>query len=82
MGISVYALTTRLRNSGVTFEGLVDDLKRDLAQAMLAKGRTISETDAALGFMDQSALTRAFRRWSGRTPARWRAERAGPAEGS
>ncbi len=28
------------------------------------------------------AFTRAFKRWLGRTPARWRAERAGPAEGS
>jgi len=76
LGISVYALTTRLRNSGVTFEGLVDDLKRYLARAMLAKGRTIGETGAALGFMDQSGFTRAFKRWTGATPARWKAQRA------
>jgi len=75
LGVSVYALTTRLRNSGTSFESLVDGVKRDLAKDMLAKGRMVRETGAALGFADQSAFTRAFKRWTGATPARWQAER-------
>jgi AraC-like DNA-binding protein len=30
-----------------------------------------------LDYADASAFTRAFRRWSGATPARWRATRGG-----
>ncbi len=44
---------------------------------MLRDGKTIAETAARLGFADQSAFTRAFKAWSGATPARWRAERGG-----
>ena len=31
----------------------------------------------ALDYADPSAFTRAFRRWSGTTPAQWRANTAG-----
>jgi len=34
----------------------------------------VSEVAAALDYADASAFTRAFRRWSGTTPAQWRAE--------
>ena len=36
----------------------------------------VRQIAAALDYADASAFTRAFRRWSGTTPARWRARRA------
>jgi len=41
------------------------------------KDKSIAEVAAALGFAEPSAFTRAFKAWSGATPARWRAERVG-----
>jgi AraC-like DNA-binding protein len=45
----------------------------EAAQSLLLKGGSIAEIAAQLGFAEQSAFTRAFRAWSGTTPARWRA---------
>jgi AraC-like DNA-binding protein len=36
----------------------------------------VREVAATLDYSDASAFTRAFRRWSGRTPSHWRAEQA------
>jgi len=41
------------------------------------KDKKIAETATILGFAEQSAFTRAFKAWSGTTPARWRADRGG-----
>jgi AraC-like DNA-binding protein len=38
----------------------------------------VSEIAAALDYADASAFTRAFRRWSGTTPAAWRARQTHP----
>ena len=76
MGLSKHALTSRLKASGVTFAKLADETLLELAESLLIKGRPISEVSVALGFADKSAFTRAFKKWAGTTPARWRAERA------
>ena len=41
------------------------------------KDKRIADIAEILGFADQSAFTRAFKAWSGTTPARWRAARSG-----
>jgi len=56
--------------------GLAEEAKFEAAQSLLMKDRKIAEIAAALGFAEPSAFTRAFKAWSGATPARWRAERA------
>jgi AraC-like DNA-binding protein len=35
-------------------------------------GMEVTQVAAALDYADTSAFTRAFRRWSGTTPGRWR----------
>jgi AraC-like DNA-binding protein len=42
------------------------------------KDKTIAEVTKMLGFAEPSAFTRAFKTWSGATPARWRAARRQP----
>ena len=70
-------LQRRIAQHGPPFNTLVDDSRRDLAK------RLLSDTDFSLievafmtGFSEQSALTRAFKRWVGRTPGAYRADPA------
>ena len=77
LGVSERTLVHRLDARGLTYSGLADEAKFEAAQSLLRKGETIAETAARLGFADQSAFTRAFKSWSGATPARWRTERGG-----
>ena len=52
-----------------------DTLRRDLAfEALADPGRTIADVAAATGFAEPSAFYRAFRKWSGRSPADYRDE--------
>jgi AraC-like DNA-binding protein len=74
-GIHRRTLHRRLKREGVTFDALVEDVRADLAQELLAMRDTpLSEIAARLGYGDVSAFSRAFRRWFGTTPARWRSE--------
>jgi AraC-like DNA-binding protein len=81
LGVNARTLAHRLETFGVTFSGLADEVRFDAAQGLLLRGRRIAEIAAALGFAEPSAFIRAFKAWSGTTPARWRAARngAGPA---
>lgn len=67
-------LARRLEVSGTRFQELVDEVRFEIARQMLA-GSTmeVARISAALGYADPSAFARAFRRWSGTSPARWRA---------
>jgi AraC-like DNA-binding protein len=77
LGLSARTLANRLESYGVSYSSLLDEARYEAAQSLLAKGGRIAEIAAALGFAEQSAFTRAFKAWSGATPARWRAERGG-----
>jgi AraC-like DNA-binding protein len=74
-GIHRRTLHRRLKREGVTFDALVENVRADLAQELLAARDTpLSEVATRLGYCDVSAFSRAFRRWFGTTPARWRSE--------
>jgi AraC-like DNA-binding protein len=48
----------------------LDDVRAELARHYLTKEkRGIDEVAFLLGFSDPSAFTKAFRRWTGQTPA-------------
>jgi AraC-like DNA-binding protein len=75
LSLSVRTLVHRLEARSLTYSGLAEEAKYEVAQDLLRKGETIAEIAARLGFADPSAFTRAFKAWSGATPARWRATR-------
>lgn len=63
----------RLAERGVQFRQLRDQALRELAEVHLADARlSLADVGALLGYTEQSAFSRAFRRWSGVTPMAWR----------
>ena len=75
LGLNARTFAHRLETNGVTYSGLAEEAKFEAAQSLLRKDKPIAEIAAALGFAEPSAFTRAFKAWSGATPARWRAAR-------
>jgi AraC-like DNA-binding protein len=70
-------MSRRLAAAGTSFRQLVDECSFEIARHLLEFSRQdVAQITAALDYADPSAFTRAFRRWSGTTPARWRASRA------
>ena len=73
LGISARTLARRLQAQGQTFDGLVDRVRRQQALEAVAEGsRSLAEIAQSLGFAEASTFYRAFRRWTGMPPARWR----------
>ncbi|KGN36131.1 transcriptional regulator [Knoellia subterranea KCTC 19937] len=62
-------LQRRLADEGTTFARAVDDVRRDAAHRYLTTtDLPLTQVAALVGFAEQSALTRAVRRWEGASP--------------
>jgi AraC-like DNA-binding protein len=71
--MSPRTLQRRLHVEGVSFATLLSDLRRDLALRYLRDQRiAIGEVGFLLGFQDVTAFYRAFKQWTGTTPANYR----------
>lgn len=71
--LSARTLQRRLAEGGHSYQSLVDEARRRLATRMLAEtAYSLSEVAFMTGFADQSAFTRAFKRWEGQTPRSYR----------
>jgi AraC-like DNA-binding protein len=73
LGMSERTLQRRLAAEGTSFQQLLDDTRRELAQQYLSQ-RDVSLADPAylLGFGDQSSFFRASKRWFGSSPGHFR----------
>ena len=70
-------LQRKLTERDTTYQKLVDDTRRDLALRFIEDPRrSLGDITFELGFSEQSALTRAFRRWTGKSPSDWRQRHA------
>lgn len=68
-------LNRRLKAQGTTFKELVDATRYDIARQLLRDTQLpVAGVAAALDYSDSASFDRAFRRWSGTTPAAWRSE--------
>ncbi len=69
-------LHRRLHEFDTRFQTLADEGRHEIARQMLEDtALPVAQIAAALDYADASAFTRAFHRWTGSTPARWRAQR-------
>jgi AraC-like DNA-binding protein len=66
-------LQRKLADAEMTYQRLVDETRRDLALAYIEDPRhSIIDITFMLGFSQQSAFTRAFKRWTGVAPSEYR----------
>lgn len=69
LGLSRQTLFRRLKAEGVTFETVLDELRRELARHYLGGEKaSVNETAYLVGFSDPAAFSRAFKRWTGTSP--------------
>lgn len=74
MGMSARTLHRRLAKQGTSFQTLVEDTRKVLAKQLLrTTPHPLAEVAFLLGFSEQSAFQRAFKRWTGATPRAFRA---------
>jgi AraC-like DNA-binding protein len=75
--LSEKTLQRRLRDEATSYQQVLDEVRRELAQQYLREGPvSVCEITFRLGFSDQSSFTRAFRRWTGLTPGEFRSQAA------
>ena len=80
LGMHSRTLNRRLNAFGLGFQQLVEETRFEIARQMLEySAKEIGEISESLGYAAPGVFTRAFRRWSGTTPAQWRAARGGAA---
>ncbi len=76
LAVSPRTLHRRLKDDGASFAALLDAARKTRAEALLADPALGAyEVGFLLGYSDAAAFTRAFRRWTGTTPAAYRAAR-------
>jgi AraC-like DNA-binding protein len=74
LGTSARSLQRHLRDLGYSYQALADEVRAATARLYLAQPDiAIAEVAYLLGFADPSTFNRAFKRWTGETPARSRA---------
>ncbi|GAB3945046.1 AraC family transcriptional regulator [Spirosoma harenae] len=69
LNISSRSLQRKLQQEGVSYQQLVDSIRKSLALHYLTSGQyPVKEVSYILGYNELSAFHRAFRRWTGTTP--------------
>lgn len=73
LGTSRRSLQRRLADESLTYAQVLDEVRSTMARAYLSQRElSIAEVAYLLGFSEQSSFTRAFRRWTGTSPAEFR----------
>jgi AraC-like DNA-binding protein len=71
--VSLRSLQRKLKEEDTSFRDLLEDTRQQLAlQYLRDSRRSIGEITYLLGFTEPSNFTRAFKRWTGKSPAQYR----------
>lgn len=68
---SARSLRRRLAAEDCGYRGLVEEVRRSLAEQCLTVGMTVEATARRLGYSETAAFTHAFTRWTGTSPSQW-----------
>lgn len=72
--LSSRTLQRRLAEEGATFQGMMQEARRELARHyLLHSSLELNETGYLLGYEDANSFFRAFHHWEGISPGDWRA---------
>jgi AraC-like DNA-binding protein len=78
LGLSERSLRRRLSEEGWSYSTILQENQLLLAQQLLADpSRSIQQIGADVGFTSTTAFHRAFKRWTGESPAAFRANAPG-----
>ena len=69
LNMSARTLQRRLKQDGIFFKDILDQVRMRLSTAYLQQHYSVTETAYLLGFADASSYTRAHRRWFNRSPS-------------
>jgi AraC-like DNA-binding protein len=77
LGVSQRTLARRLSSEQISFSGVLENLKVDLAKRYLAdQALSVSQVAWLLGYQEVSSFTHAFKRWTNKTPRQTRRQKA------
>ncbi|AQY65662.1 AraC family transcriptional regulator [Pseudomonas veronii] len=73
LGVSERTLHRRLVDEGQSFRLLNDQVKMRIAKRLLSESKMdLQHTAESIGYADAASFCRAFQRWTGKTPGRWK----------
>ena len=70
--LSQRTLQRRLAQYDLSFQQLLDDVRQQLCRQYLQQQVSLRDIAQLIGYSDQSAFTRAYKRWTGTTPLQQR----------
>jgi len=66
---STQTLRRKLASEGTSYQALKDVIREEMAVTLLGAGKDIKVVSESVGFTDTSTFHRAFKKWTGNTPA-------------
>lgn len=76
--MSTRTLHRQLKDEGASLQELKDETRRECASELLFRtNRPLKQVASAVGFRNEKSFIRAFRQWTGTSPAEFRSRRSG-----
>ena len=73
LGVSVRTLHRRLADQGVTFKGVIDQTRKEMAIGYLSSSKLpVVDIAERVGFSEATNFRKAFKRWTGKVPSDYR----------